>query len=174
MDKNLLPLPISPKDFNEKVLTAAFGYLPAKMNTPAARVEMIAIALQESRLANRFQIVQGKPGAKGPARGLFQFEQGGGVRGVLNHASTKVLALDVCQRRSVVASPATVWAALETDDVLAACFARLLLWTDPKPMPAVGQSQAGWDLYNRVWRPGKPHPQTWDRLYQQAVEAVTG
>lgn len=46
------------------------------MDSTEARVMLLAIGLQESRFINRFQIVQGKPGAKGPARGFWQFEQG--------------------------------------------------------------------------------------------------
>ena len=52
--------------------------LPAKMDSPQARAMLKAIALQESRFEHRKQI-------GGPARGFWQFEQGGGVRGVLNH-----------------------------------------------------------------------------------------
>ena len=66
-----------------------------------------------------------------------------------------------------------VWTALETNDVLAGVFARLLLWTDAKPLPAIGDEQGAWAYYLRNWRPGKPHPQTWPGFYRQAVEFVT-
>ena len=46
------------------------------------------------------------------------------------------------------------------------------LWTDPAPLPAVGEIQQAWALYLRTWRPGKPHRQTWDALYAQAMEEV--
>jgi hypothetical protein len=72
----------------------------------------------------------------------------------------------------VPATDAAVYAALEHDDVLAAAFARLLLWTDPEPLPAVGEVQRAWALYLRTWRPGKPHRQTWDALYAQTMEEV--
>ena len=49
-------------------------------------------------------------------------------------------------------------AALEHDDVLAAAFGRLLLWTDPRAPPAVGDESGAWALYLRCWRPGKPRP----------------
>ena len=39
-------------------------------------------------------------------------------------------------------------------------------------LPALGQAQEAWDLYARVWRPGKPHPQTWEAIYAQALAAV--
>jgi len=56
--------------------------------------------------------------------------------------------------------------------VLAAGVARLLLWTDPKALPAIGDADAGWSLYLRTWRPGKPHPKTWPALYAQAMAVV--
>ena len=61
--------------------------------------------------------------------------------------------------------------ALATADPLAAAFARLLLWTDPRPIPS-GSPQAAWDYYIRNWRPGKPHRHTWDAFYRQAEQAV--
>ncbi len=54
-------------------------------------------------------------------------------------------------------------------DVLAASVARLLLWTDPKRLPVIGDASGAWDLYLRTWRPDKPHPRTWAGLYSRAV-----
>lgn len=144
--------------------------LPMAMNTPQARVMLLAIGLQESRLIHRRQI-------GGPARGLWQFELGtrasrGGVWGVyLHHASTYWLHL-LCQERGCDFEPAAIYARLEHDDVLAAGVARLLLFTDPKRLPAVDDTAGAWDLYLRTWRPGKPHPHTWPDLHRQAREAV--
>lgn len=146
-------------------MATAYTLLPARMNTPTANALLLAIGLQESRLTHRRQI-------GGPARGLWQFEQGGGVRGVLNHAASAKLAGRVCLARKVDTTPSAVYAELEHDDVLAAAFARLLLWTDPKPLPALGDVDASWALYERTWRPGKPHRKTWDALYAQALEVL--
>ncbi|WP_343499653.1 hypothetical protein [Achromobacter denitrificans] len=143
----------------------ALALLPAKMDTPAARVMLLAIGLQESRFIHRRQI-------GGPARGFWQFEKGGGVRGVLTHASTREHAQLVCKARGVPATADAVYEALDKDDVLAAAFARLLLWSDPKTLPALGDADAAWALYLRTWRPGKPHPETWPDLYRQSVSEV--
>ncbi|CAB3712544.1 hypothetical protein CEY09_30335 [Achromobacter marplatensis] len=143
----------------------ALALLPAKMDTPAARVMLLAIGLQESRFVHRRQI-------GGPARGFWQFEKGGGVLGVLTHPSSRDAAHNLCAVRNVAPLSASVYAALETDDVLAAGFARLLLWTDPWRLPTPGDADGAWDLYLRTWRPGKPHPQTWPGLYHQAVVEV--
>jgi hypothetical protein len=71
--------------------------------------------------------------------------------------------------RGVPASGA--YDALERDDMLACAFARLLLYTDSRPLPAIGDADGAWDYYIANWRPGKPHRQTWDALYAQALEA---
>ncbi len=146
-------------------IAPALKLLPAKMSGRRAELMLLSIGLQESRLIHRRQI-------GGPARGLWQFEKGGGVRGVLEHPATQTLARSVCQARGVPATDAAVYTALEHDDVLAAAFARLLLWADPEPLPAVGEVQRAWALYLRTWRPGKPHRQTWDALYAQTMEEV--
>lgn len=146
-------------------MVPAFALLPAKMDSPAARCQMLAIGLQESRFIHRRQI-------GGPARGFWQFERLGGVRGVLTHAGTKGHAQAVCKARGVPATADAVYEALDKDDVLAAAFARLLLWSDPKPLPALGDAESAWALYLRTWRPGKPHPQTWGALYGRALEAT--
>lgn len=65
-----------------------------------------------------------------------------------------------------------VHAALEHDDVLAAAFARLLLWTDPFRLPTKSDAAGGWDLYLRTWRPGKPHPARWPARYAAAVREI--
>lgn len=148
-------------------INPALALLPAKMDTPRARVMLLAIGLQESRFVHRRQI-------KGPAVGFWQFERGGGVRGVLTHPSSWADARSICTARDVEPTATDVYNSLAHDDILAAGFARLLLWTDPASLPAIGDSDAAWQLYLRTWRPGKPHPGTWDALYSQAVAAVGG
>ncbi|WMD23025.1 hypothetical protein RAS12_11825 [Achromobacter seleniivolatilans] len=146
-------------------INPALALLPAKMDTASARIMLLAIGLQESRFLHRRQV-------GGPARGFWQFEQSGGVRGVLTHSASRDFANAVCAARGVEPVTAAVYPALETDDVLAAAFARLLLWTDAGRLPSAGDAQGAWILYTRTWRPGKPHPQTWSAVYVQAVAEV--
>lgn len=141
--------------------------LPAAMDSEAARVMLLAIGLQESGLTARVQIVDG--GGQGPARGLWQFERGGGCAGVLRHSASRYWMHSVCAARSVEPTPAALWTALATDDVLAAATARLLLFTDPKRLPEPGDEAGAWALYLRVWRPGKPHIDRWPAVYEQAM-----
>lgn len=146
-------------------IAAALSLLPDRMTSTEAVVQMLAIGLQESRFEHRHQI-------GGPAHGWWQFELGGGVRGVLTHPASRDHARSLCAARGVSPSASAVFAAIERDDILAAGFARLLLWTDPRPLPAIGEVQSAWDYYIRNWRPGKPHPKSWAPLYAQAMEEV--
>lgn len=147
-----------------QAIAPALALLPAKMGGRRAELLLIAIGLQESRLTHRRQI-------GGPARSFWQFETCG-VRGVLQHEASCEHALRVCAARGVEPTTAAVYARLEHDDVLAAAFARLLLWTDPQPLPAIGEEVRAWDYYLRTWRPGKPHRRTWGGLYFDARREV--
>ena len=148
----------------------ALRLLPPAMDSKEARVMLYAIGLQESRFTHRAQVIDG--GGKGPARGYWQFERGGGVRGVLRHPASKFWMHSVCNARNVPAQETSVWLAMETDDVLAAAAARLLLFTDPSKLPAIGEQSEALRYYLRNWRPGKPHPRTWPECYETALKAV--
>ena len=132
----------------EQAIRPALALLPARMSGQQAEVLLLAIGLQESLLIHQRQI-------RGPARGLWQFEQDGGTAGVLSHVQTRDLAAQVCRARGVTPTPAAVQEALAgEDDVLDAALARLLLWTDRPPLPALHDVEGGWQLYLRTWRPG--------------------
>ena len=148
----------------------ALRLLPSRMDSSEARVMLLSIGLQESRLHYRRQI-------GGPARGLWQFELGtkesrGGVWGVYLHAASRYWLQSLCEALGCDFEPRAIYARLEHDDVLAAGVARLLLFTDPQRLPAVDDALGGWDLYMRTWRPGKPHPNTWAAYHRVAREAV--
>ena len=151
----------------------ALRLLPAAMDTPEARVMLIAIGLQESRLAHRRQLVGNPPRPIGPAKGLWQFERGGGCKGVVSHSASRYWMARTVKARGVEFNATALWNAIERDDVLAAAAARLLLFTDPRRLPHLGDEREAWNLYMRTWRPGKPHRATWPALYAQALAAVT-
>lgn len=177
----LLPLPLSPQDFNDKILSVALRYLPTHLDSLPARVLTTALCLQESGLKVRYQELKGSTPAKpikGPARGLPQFERGsmskgGGVWGVYRHRASIEGVRLLCRERDCAFEPWSIWSQLEHDDVLAAGMARLLLWTDPKPLPAIGDEEGAWAYYLRTWNPGKPHRDRWAENYPKAVEALT-
>jgi len=136
---------------------------------------LYAIGMQESLLIHRYQIPQ--PTAinrKGPARGLWQFECMGGVKGVLTHRNTKAKAEALCRKYVGSLNEYAVWNALEYEDGLACCLARLLLWSDPKTLPDVTSAnmETAWNYYLRNWRPGSPKPATWTGHWNGAVSLV--
>lgn len=152
-------------------IVPALQLLPAKFDSREARTLMLGIGLQESRFEFRRQL------GNGPARGFWQFEEGtrtsrGGVWGVYLHSASADLLRRLCHDRDVPFDPKPIWAALEVDDVLAAGVARLMLYTNPKSLPAVGDADGGWAYYLNTWRPGRPHPETWPALYAQALAAT--
>lgn len=153
---------------DRSVLGEAFNLLPPTMKSAAAIVMLLAIQLQEDRQLRRRQW------PKGPARGAWQFERTGGVRGVLNHRKTAELARTVCAARGVAATEQQVWEALQHDDVLACCFARLLLWSDGNALPALGDEDEALNCYLRNWRPGKLRPEEWPENYAEALAEVSG
>ena len=150
----------------EYAINPAMALLPPKMTSDKATVMLLAIGLQESRLAHRKQI-------GGPAKSFLQFESGGGVKGVMTHSASSSAAQSLCQALAVPFDRPAIFQAMEFNDVLAFGLGRLLLYTDPKALPEIGDAQEAWDLYQRVWRPGKPHRQTWDDLYAVACKVVT-
>lgn len=132
----------------------ALAWLPPKMTSAEAKVEMLTIGLQESRFEHRWQVLN-DPTKKGPARSFWQGEQGGGmVAGVMSHPATSALARAACEAHGVAFTTGAVWAAIENNDVLAAILARLLLWSEPGALPLVTDEAGGWALYLRAWRPG--------------------
>lgn len=154
-------------DVIKTAINPALAILPSRMDSPRARVMLLTIGLQESRFEHRRQM------GNGPARGFWQFERGGGVKGVFTHPASTGHLHNLCVARGVPFDIPTVWATLETDDVLAAGVARLLLFTDPYPLPEIDDAGTSWDLYLRTWRPGKPHAETWPGYHGQA-RAVLG
>jgi len=155
-------------------IDAALGLLPREMDTLEARVMLLAIGLQESRFRQRRQLIKkgGELLPLGPATGYWQFERGGGCRGIVDHPASRYWAYRICSTREVAFTATAIWRALERDDVLAAAAARLLLFTDPKRLPELGDEKGGWNLYLRTWRPGKPHRDTWPGLYAEAMRCI--
>jgi len=156
----------------DTAIVPAFGLLPMTFDTPKSRVLLLAIGLQESRFEFRRQL------GNGPARGFWQFERGtrasrGGVWGLYLHPASRNMLAKLCLDRDCAFDPHPIWERIETDDVLAAGVARLMLWTSPKKLPEVGDEQGAWAYYLDTWRPGKPHPSTWPALYAQALDFIS-
>ena len=149
-------------------IPAAYELLPAPMASPAATAMLLAIGLQESKFKYRKQV-------SGPARGFWQFEQGGGIAGVLRHPATAPhirRALRLQCYDAMIDAPKACHLLVTDNDVIAATFARLLLWTVPGRLPNRHEAEYGWQVYTDGWRPGKPHRSTWDAYFASAWQRV--
>jgi hypothetical protein len=146
-------------------IPVAYSLLPEKMRSERATAMLLAIGLQESKFKHRRQI-------RGPARGFFQFELGG-IVGVMTHPATRAHARNLLETLGYPeATSFSVHDAIEHNDTVACGFARLLLWTVPMPLPTRDESNLGWNTYIDGWRPGKPHPETWDANFRAAWNLV--
>lgn len=161
----LLPLPITPADALDKIIVPALMTLPEQMDSPEARLMLLAIPLQETGLRVREQV-------NGPARGLSQFERNG-VLAVMHNTRTADIVFHWCEENDVTYGSTAIYERLALDDELACVFDRLLLWTDPRPLPEIGNCMGAWNLYERCWRPGKPSYSRWrDTAYPQALAVI--
>jgi hypothetical protein len=148
------------------VIPATLALLPVPLRSLEAQAMLVAIGLQESRFLERHQ----RP--NGPAVGFWQFERAG-VRGVLSHKDSKALIASVLlDLRYKERAFSVLCGAVEHNDILACAFARLLLWTDPDPLPGREAGEVAWNIYLRTWRPGRPHSETWPSLYREAWDRV--
>lgn len=162
---DLLPLPVAPDTFLEKVVVPALQLLPAQMTSSEAKVIILAIGLQETHFRSRQQYNDG------PATGFFQFELGG-VREVLQNRRTSQIIQDVCSQLDVDCTDIAIHEALKTNDVLTVVMARLLLWCDPHAMPAMDDVEGSWNSYIYEWMPGKPRRLDWTANHALALKTV--
>jgi hypothetical protein len=156
------------------IVDKAMALLGPKFDSDEARVMMYAIGYQESLFKHRKQMPLRKGMPFGPARSFWQFEKNGGVAGVLSHQSTKEIIRQICSELGVTCLKENVWQMMGENDALGACMARLLLYTDPRPLPMVGDTMNSWQYYLDNWRPGKPHPSKWNENYRSAMRVFTG
>lgn len=148
------------------LLEHVFPSIPSLTGCPASRegdVLLLAICLQESGGAARAQ-------TNGPARGFWMFEPNG-VSAVLTHPRSRDRAAALVRSLgyTYTTSPTALVEALEHNDLLAAGFARLLLWTDLRRLPKLpSEKDLGWALYVDNWRPGKPRQDDWSVSWNTA------
>jgi len=137
------------------------------MNAKAARF-MLAIALQESGLSHRRQVIGGAEA--GAAASWWQMEKNGGCLGVLSHPSTALKMKNICGAYNVSPDPASLWDAIRFQDIVAAAAARLLIYSLPRSLPE--NEAEGWDQYLSAWRPGKPRPAEWTENWSIASKTT--
>jgi len=152
---------------------AAWAEMEAGVRTsPEAMRFLLAIAGQESECTHRYQVLAS--GNPGPARSFYQGEAMGGmilcVTSRTLDAKITAAGRRLCEAASVRPEAAHIWRAIEGHDGLAHGLARLLVLSDPAPLPA--RQEEAWRYYLRTWRPGAPRPEKWPRHWQAAGIAV--
>lgn len=151
-------------------IAAGMALLPARMDTLAASVLLYCTSRQENPQRLPKQV-------GGPAVGDYQFERGGGVKGVMTHHTVRDLTRAACNARNVSFDGGSIYIALQSDPILAAALARLLYYTDPKALPDIGEEAEAWAVYLRTWRPGAYSRQPeelrakWKKNYADAMAA---
>lgn len=158
----------------QKAFHEACDIIGDNFRKPEAEVMVLAIGGQESKFLARRQIIKkdGKLVPLGPATSWWQFEENGGVRGVLTHPANEKMERRLCSVRGVPYEKHAVWEAMQHDDVLGAGMARMLLASDSRRLPAIGDVEGAWRYYLSIWRPGKPHQATWAKAYADARAMV--
>ena len=169
----------------KQTIPAAYSLLPGQMNSREATAMLLATGLHESafkaRVQGRMRVLKSledlDPTA-GPARGFWQFERMGGVAEILTSPDTKDFAIPICKMFLIDPNPRAVHASIGFHDVLAAVFARLLLWRDPCPMPSPVDFDKGYSIYLRNWRPNAAaaaaHKKDWPGNFDTAWSMVKG
>lgn len=155
------------REFRHQVVEPALDYLH-RLGGPEITRAVVRLLLAIARQEGGPNLLRRQVG--GPARGVWQFEKNGGVRGVLKHPRTAALAHALADSFGLAHTPDAVYPALVENDILACGFARLLLWTDPTPLPT--SEHEAWSLYILNWRPGKPRPTHWPENWKLAGRAM--
>lgn len=147
------------------VIVPTLTWLGPPYDSPEANLLLVAIGQQESAFKTRKQ-------HGGPARGYWQFEQRGGCDEFARVSSIQPFRNAARQLGFQTNADATYFAIGAGADQLACIMARGILWPDPEPLPARGDSSAAYVYYKRVWRPGKPSQVRWDASYATAMQVV--
>jgi hypothetical protein len=144
------------------VIRPTLGWLGEAYATPEREVMLLAIPIQESGLAARFQ------GNRGPARSYYQIEMR--TAGIVMAKWPDVRRLD---ELGLTFADYPSW--LPWSDVGACAIACGIMALEPSPLPAVGDEAGAWTYYTaKTWRPGKPRRDDWHAAYQAAVDVVGG
>lgn len=156
------------------------GFFPGSGdNRPTLATNLLAVALQETQLIDRYQVLRRRPFRRGQGRSFYQFELGqpgptnpGGFLGLYNFRNSRVRRMfaDLADEFQIPDTPATWFDLILGHDVAAVCAARALMYSDAFPIPTT--SEATWLMYLRTWNPGKPHPTPWKRNYRNSRTIV--
>lgn len=108
----------------------------------------------------------------GPASSFWQFERGG-ILGLMRDDETSRQVAVLCGISGIALQSTAIWQFMCTAEGanFSAAMARLLLWSDPMPLPKTESDS--FNYYERNWRPGAPSYSRWHLVYLQAVAAIS-
>lgn len=156
-------------DFLSRILVPDLAWLHSLLpSIPASEsgvALLLAIAGQESNWSDVAQA------GSGDALGPWQMQRNT-CADILTNRATDAKAIVVCATLKVTPNASAVFDALLANSRLASAFARLDLWSDPAPLPVVGDKQGAWDYYDRVWKPGVARPEAWSAVYEATLAAM--
>lgn len=155
---------MTPRQFHDLCVIPGLSLLPPFMTSPEARVLLVAIAMQETGLMTRSEV-------GGTAFGFYQFMVIG-VDGVFANGETGHLAVDVAKSLQIPVDE-NFYEAVRWNDHMGTVLARLNLWPDPAPLPAIGAEAEARNYYARIWRPKIVAVQRWPAAYNAAISCVT-
>ncbi len=153
-------------DFYSNMAAAAAMQPINMLRREASDLLLLAFAGHESNFGTELVQIGG-----GPGRGPWQFGEPTTALVMANDA-TKTMARNVCARFDIAFDAQAIYGEFVGNLPLAYAFARLLLWADRNALPAVGNAEAAWAAYLRVWRPGKQNPQSWASIYATSLMLV--
>lgn len=161
---------MTPEDFYRVILVPAADFarsIHAPLDTPEARVAMMATAGYESNWTDR---------AQQPSRIALGFwmNQENAVRLLQQSPFGRDLG-NACRALAIpFPGPALIHAASEWNDAIAYFIARGLAWCDPHPLAAIGDEEGAWQGYLRAQNPDVRNRARWSRVYQAAASVNEG
>ena len=154
---------MTPAEFCARILDPARLAFPFH-DDPRARALLLAIAGVESAWTARWQ----EPRAY--ARSFWMVQQNC-VNDLLAHPSSGPVLRQFAAEMEIPIGGA--FEALAWHDAWAYACARCLLWTDPHPLPEIGDTASSMAAYENIWRPGKFSAERWTARFTEAL-AVSG
>jgi len=162
---------MTPEQFRDRILDPGLYIASPLIDiavTDEARLLLMAIAGQESAWTERTQT-----DAPNLGRSFWQFEQGG-CNALATNVTTEPKLAELLDALEIPYTLPMIHAVVAWNDPLAVGMARLLLYADPHPLPAVGDQDGAWSCYLRCWQPGTPRPDDWPANYQTATTTCGG
>jgi hypothetical protein len=158
---------MTPQDFYTYVLSPGLVRMSRVCDIPMSfesAVLLMAIAGTESNWTDRLQF-------GGPARSFLMFERNG-VMALMQHPVSEPLLQKLADSLEISFATAILHEAVAWCDPLAVGMARLLLWTDARQLPALGDWDLAYLYYERNWKPGKPDLARFQDRYATALRIV--